>query len=252
MMKERNLAESTTSHYFSDPAKHSSKIASEGTREMLPLYPFVIAGGRNTERLYVQHISDITSYKFNVIPRYFGNESNYHLKFPQRIEEILERNNNPKIFCLFDFDTIYDNEQNKANYTEFKDKIKEHIKNRNVVLCPTMPCIEYWFLLHFENNTALFKTNADVVKVLKEYMSSYFSVNSTTSVSEFATKLKKEKYLRDKDWVEKLCSAGKLETAITRAKENIEKAEQDKNIQEQSYTYVYKLFDEYDISESFL
>ena len=33
---------------------------------------------------------------------------------------------------------------------------------------------------------------------------------------------------------------------LLKIKENIEKAEQDKNIQEQSYTYVYKLFDEYD------
>ena len=32
----------------------------KGRREMRPLYPFVISGGKNTERYYFHHISETT------------------------------------------------------------------------------------------------------------------------------------------------------------------------------------------------
>lgn len=248
-MRELNLAEDTKCQYFDNSSKQPSETTNEGTKEMLPQFPFVIAGGKNTERLYLEHISKITSYKFNIRPEYFGNESGYDKIFLDRIENILNQNRDPKIFCLLDFDTINKDEQNKIKYKNFKEAIFEYTENGTVVLCLSMPCVEYWFLLHFEDTTKLFETNNSVVKPLSKYMKDYFSDKPNRS---FPRKLKNEELLKDQSWVEKLCSDGKLELAIKRAKENIEKAEQDKNIQEQSYTYVYKLFDEYDISESFL
>ena len=44
------------------------------------------------------------------------------------------------------------------------------------------------------------------------------------------------------DWVEKLCSDGKLELAIERAETNINIAKENNELDNQSYTYVYKLF----------
>ena len=46
----------------------------DGTRELGELYPFLISGGTNTERYYFTHINDTTDYKFNIRPRYFGDE----------------------------------------------------------------------------------------------------------------------------------------------------------------------------------
>ena len=244
-MRELNLVEDTKSQYFDNHSKQQSETTNEGTREMSPQLPFVIAGGKNTERFYLEHISKITSYKFNIRPEYFGHESNYHKKFPKWITTILTKNSDAKIFCLLDFDTIYNNEQNKINYTEFQEAIFEYIEKETVVLCPSMPCVEYWFLLHFENTTELFKTNKAVVVPLLNYMKEYFSVNPNISASEFADKLKKEEFLEDQSWVEKLCSDGKLELAIKRAKENIENAVKNNNLEKVSYSYIYKLFDEY-------
>ena len=67
-----------------------SPVKDEGTREMGPLYPFLISGGTNTERYYFTHINDTTDYKFNIRPKYFADESNYTDAFPKRIKEILE------------------------------------------------------------------------------------------------------------------------------------------------------------------
>ena len=249
-MRELNLVEDTKNQHFDKPSKQQSETTNGGTKEMLPQLPFVIAGGKNTERFYLEHISKITSYKFNIRPEYFGHESNYHKKFPGWIGTILKKNRGVKIFCLLDFDTIYNNEKNKINYIEFKEAIFEYTENGTVVLCLSMPCVEYWFLLHFENTTELFRTNKAVVVPLLNYMKEYFSVNPNISSNEFADKLKEKDFLKDQSWVEKLCSAGKLETAITRAKENIENAIKNNEKENISYSYIYKLFDEYDISES--
>ena len=120
----------------------------DGTRELGELYPFLISGGTNTERYYFTHINDTTDYKFNIRPRYFGDESNYTEAFPKRIREVLSINNDAKIYCVFDWDTIYGDETKLKKHEAFEKQFKEEISNGTVTVCPSMPSIEYWFLLH--------------------------------------------------------------------------------------------------------
>ena len=54
--------------------------------------------------------------------------------------------------------------------------------------------------------------------------------------------LKKEKFLKDSTWVENLCTEGKLDFAVERAEENIAAAVEAGKLEEQSYSYVYKVF----------
>ena len=54
--------------------------------------------------------------------------------------------------------------------------------------------------------------------------------------------LKMRKYLEDSTWVKNLCSDGKLDTAIKRAETNIKTAETSGDLENQSYSYVYKVF----------
>ena len=91
-MKERDLGESVEQKRFFETVDVPSTEQDEGTRDMGPLYPFLISGGKNTERWYFAHINDITDYKFNIIPKYFGDESGYTEVFPNRIKSILEKN----------------------------------------------------------------------------------------------------------------------------------------------------------------
>lgn len=204
----------------------------EGTRELFSLSPFIISGGKNTERYYFQHINTIKGTSFNIEPKYFGKESKYTEEFPKRIREILKNHNDAKIFCVFDFDTVYDNDANKKRHEDFVEKIKDNIDKGIVVLCPSMPCIEYWFLLHFEDNNALYKTCSDLNEPL-EIMRQYFP--DTHPKETIVRILIKEKYIKNKDWVEKLCDDGKLEMAIERAEKKTDSVNQ-------SYSYVYKIF----------
>lgn len=204
----------------------------EGTRDLLPLSPFIISGGKNTERYYFQHINTIKGTSFNIEPKYFGEESKYTKEFPKRISEILKNHNDAKIFCVFDFDTVYGNEANQDRHKKFVENIKDNIDNGIVVLCPSMPCIEYWFLLHFEDDNALYKTCSDLNKPLKIMQQYFLNTHPQETITEI---LKKEKYIKNKDWVEKLCADGKLEMAI-------ERAEKKTDSMNQSYSYVYKIF----------
>ncbi|MBR6066587.1 MAG: RloB domain-containing protein [Bacteroidales bacterium] len=211
----------------------------KGTREIQPLYPFIISGGKNTERYYFHHISNITKYKFNVIPKYFGDESNYTETFPKRIVEILKSNTDAKIFCVFDWDTIHNVQKNLKKHETFVGQFKDEIKNGSVVLCPSMPSIEYWFLLHFEDYTDLIKScGRKLQALLTPYMLPYFQNED----KKLLNILKKEDCIKEPIWVINLCSENKLENAIKRAENNITAAESNGDLEEHSYSYVYKVF----------
>lgn len=238
-MTERELAEVVEQQQYFESVEAPSPEQDEGTREMGPLYPFLISGGTNTERYYFTHINDTTDYKFNIRPKYFGNEASYPEIFPERIKDIIKNNAGAKVFCVFDLDTVFCNKTNQERHKAFVENIKDEIDNGIVVLCPSMPSIEYWFLLHFENYTDLIKScGTKMQKLLSPYMISYFP----SANKKLINLLKDKKYITTQDWVKNLCKDGKLQTAIKRAEENIIKAKEADDLENQSYSYVYKVF----------
>lgn len=241
-MEKRELRETIEQKRFFEAVPASAlPEQDEGKRDMGPLYPFLISGGKNTERWYFAHINDITDYKFNIIPKYFGDESGYTEVFPNRIKSILKKNADAKIFCVFDWDTIFDNETNQEKHRVFEEELQSEIENGTVILCPSMPSIEYWFLLHFENHTDLIKSCG---KKLQSLLSSHMMPYFTGSDKKLLNLLKDNNYIKNGEWVKNLCADGKLQLAIQRAEENINAAIKNGNLDNQSYTYVYKLFKE--------
>lgn len=238
MTKGRELAESAVRQKYFEAAQAPSPELDEGMRELGELFPFLISGGTNTERFYFTHINDITKYKFNIRPQYFGDESNYTEAFPKRILEVLGANDNARIFCVFDWDTVYGNEANLKKHEAFEAQFKEEIVNGTLTLCPSMPSIEYWFLLHFEDSTKLLKNYGKVAGVLDKYIRACFP-DPSRPLNKL---LKKEEYLKDSTWVENLCSDGKLEQAIERAERNIAAALGSGTLDQQSYSFVFKAF----------
>ena len=239
-MEERELAEVVEQQQYFEAVPAPSPEEDEGTRDMGPLYPFLISGGTNTERYYFTHINDTTEYKFNIRPKYFADESNYTEAFPKRIKEILNANTDPKIFCVFDWDTIYGIDAKIKKHEDFEKQFQTEIDNGNVVICPSMPSIEYWFLLHFEDKTDLLKDYRAISNILAPYIKPCFA-DPTKNLKKL---LKQEKYLQDSTWVKNLCSDGKLDAAIKRAEDNIKAAEEAGDLANQSYSYVYKAFKE--------
>ena len=237
---KRELVEAVKPQQYFERVPAPAVQTDEGTRDMEVLAPFLISGGTNTERYYFTHINDTTDYKFNIRPRYFAGESNYTTEFTNRIREILKNNADAKIYCVFDWDTIFNDAIKIEKHKTFERRFQTEIDNGRVVICPTMPCIEYWFLLHFVNTTKLMKTYSEVANVLSPYIKDCFSEEAQGVTMKKL--LKKEEYLKPADWVKRLCADGKLEAAIRRAEENITKAEDEGGLNNQSYSYVYRLF----------
>ena len=237
-MKERKLAESVERQKYFEVVAAPLPEQDVGTKEMGELYPFLISGGTNTERYYFIHINDTTDFKFNIRPKFFGDESNYTEAFPKRIKEILSSNHDAKIFCVFDWDTIFDNEAKLKKHQNLEEKFKAEILDGTVMVCPSMPSIEYWFLLHFVDDTKLLKNYREISAVLAPYLKPCFA-NPKTPLKKL---LKNEKSLKDVTWVQNLCTERKLALAIERAEKNIEAAVAAGELEKQSYSYVYKVF----------
>ena len=220
-------------------AHETTSFENKGSRIMRPLFPFIISGGKNTERYYFRHISDTTIYKFNIVPEYFGMESGYTEIFPNRIKKILKDNPEAQIFCVFDWDTVRGHKKNLEKHQAFVNQFKTEIDSGTVVVCPSMPSIEYWFLLHFENYTDLITScGRKIQTLLSPYMMPYFP----GSKKELLNLLKSEEYINKSEWVEKLCADGKLDKAIECAENNIAEAETNGDLNEHSYSFVYKVF----------
>lgn len=239
-MAKRDLKDTIGNQYFKgEPIPITGE---EGTREMNPLYPFIISGGRNTERYYFKHISENedTPYKFNIKPEYFGNESQYTVRFSEIVDEILQKNGeDARIFCVFDMDTIIGNKTRENSLKAFEKRVRG-----KATLCPSMPSIEYWFLLHFEDYCELMKGWKEISRRLAPYIRQCFSYQNIKGV-KLKDLLKKEEYVKDKRWVAALCKDGKLELAVSRAEKNIVAALDAGTLKNQSYSFVYLIFKEY-------
>lgn len=206
----------------------------EGTREMFPLYPFVISGGENTEWYYFRHINSNTKYKFNIRPEYFGKESQFAEVFPEIVDEILRKNADAVIFCVFDMDTVVGNPARMKTYQKFEKKMKGKAE-----LCPSMPSIEYWFLLHFEDCCDYMNNWRAISNRLAPYIRHCFPDSDGVGLKKL---LKKKKYLENGQWVKELCKDGKLDNAIERAEKNYQSAKTSDDLKGHSYTRVYQIF----------
>lgn len=251
-MSERKLRhESPQETYFPANANVQEPVEETGTRELVALPPFLISGGENTERLYFQHISSLTDFKFIIKPEYFGKESEYATYFPQKIEEIIKANRDAKVFCVFDLDNILGDLESTSpkkreraqkatkKYETFLKWVKkfaetEKIENQ-IVMCESMPCFEFWFLLHFEDCRKFMKDKGPVSNRLANYMKPLFE----GITKKFSDVLKKKEYLEKQDWVKFLCSDEKMELAVERAKKNYEYIRQNKLLKSSSYSKVY-------------
>lgn len=236
-MRSKELKESDKAHYFTPTELPMTDTGDDGTRDMFPLAPFVVSGGRNTERYYFVHVNDLSEkYKFNIRPKYFGDESAYTEVFPQRIKDILSKNMDAKIFCVFDMDTVYKyNLQDKHKL--FVASLKSEIDSDQVILCDSMPSFEFWLLLHFVDYKGLLKNYSAVSQKLAPHIKPYFE-DSTKGLKKL---LKSEKYLQDSTWVRKLLEEGRIEQAVMRAKDCLARVLKDET--QYSYSNVFRIFE---------
>lgn len=169
-----------------------------------------LIGAGITEQWYFKHLKTLKDYRVKIRPRFFGTETANGMA--KRIEEVLQ--NDGFAICAFDADVSTWNELEFKKWNALRRKYKD---NPSVLLCDSLPSIEYWFLLHYENTNRFFGTSRAVGEELKKFISQYD---------------KTEQFLQNQKWVADMIGEGRMEEACNRAELFGGEGE--------SYTNVYK------------
>jgi hypothetical protein len=159
------------------------------------IIPTLIGAGI-TEQWYFTHLKALKNLHIKIRPRFFGNE---HIHALEKNVEIVLATEGMAI-VVFDSDVSTWDDAEKQRLAKFRTK---YAKNNNVILCDSMPSIEFWFLLHYLNTNRHFGTSKAVIAELKKFMPQFD---------------KSERFLRNPNWVSELCADNKLEQAIKTAK----------------------------------
>jgi len=148
------------------------------TRESI----FIIGEGL-TEKRYFQHLKKLKGYPCIVRPRFFSSKNSiYYLE--KRTKELLMAD--VTVICAFDADVA---QRNGAERERLQNFIEEYKENDKVIICDSLPSIEFWFLLHFKNTNKHFANYTTIRNELRKYIPRYD---------------KTEKYLIQNKWVKTL------------------------------------------------
>ena len=118
--------------------------------------------------------------------------------------------------CVFDVDVTRIHQADKAKFDAMRQR---YANNPSVIICESMPSIEFWFLLHYLNTNRYFATSDDVIVTLHRHLPTFS---------------KQQSYLSKENWVTTLVADNKLTTAINNATSIGEEGE--------SYSNLHKLF----------
>jgi len=157
---------------------------------------YAVLGDGLTEQYYLKHLKRIRSYNYAIRPSLF---ENIEISQARDIIDDLLKGGADGIVYLTDYDTVV-NQKKKVQF----EKLIRHFKNTpQVLICETMPSIEFWFLLHYHYTTQSFQNATEALSALKKYMPKFE---------------KRKAWLEKLHWVEELCLDGKMAIATKNAK----------------------------------
>lgn len=171
----------------------------QATRDLRTPIPVGIGAGI-TEMFYLKHLRNLKGYKLKLLPRFFGSDNAYDMD--KLVSNVMA--GGAKAICVYDKDVTQWNEEQKRRLAEFE---QEYAAVEDVVLCPSLPSIEYWFLMHFRDTTKMYRTSKEVIKDLQPFLPGY---------EKSATFLQKD------GWVRTLLQDESFARAMTLSKREVE------------------------------
>ena len=154
-----------------------------------------IIGEGATERYYFTHLKRLRGYNYVCKPRNFTEQTFDEMQ--KQIDRVLA--DNGIAVCVFDTDVTRTRPAEKIKYDDMRRK---YAKNPSVILCDSMPSIEFWFLLHYLNTNRYFATSDDVITMLRRF------------IPDFS---KHQSFLSKETWVSALLADNRLDTALSNA-----------------------------------
>lgn len=149
-----------------------------------------------TEMYYFKHLREIYNFRARTKPRFSGKENISDLE--KRIEQVLK--DKGVAIVVFDVDVSIWNDVERERLRKLKQK---YGANKRVILCDSMPSVEFWFLIHYVNTNRSFGKSEAVITELVKHIPNF---------------QKKKSFLSSHSWVKEMCENGRLEEAFSRAK----------------------------------
>lgn len=171
-----------------------------------------IIGEGATERFYFTHLKALRGYDYICKPRNFTQQTIDDIQ--TQAERVLA--DEGIAVCVFDVDVT---RHNKVQLDRFEEFYRKYGNNENVIICESMPSIEFWFLLHFIKTNRYFASSDSVISVLRRYITNFS---------------KQQSFLSKENWVSLLLSDDKLNIAVDNAKSISDNGE--------SYSNIHRLF----------
>ena len=171
-----------------------------------------VIGEGLTERWYFDHLRAIMGYRYDCKPRFFARQS--YDEMHKLIEWVLQ--NDGVAVCVCDADITRTNMVENQRLKEMKE---QYASNDKVLICDSMPSIEFWFLLHYLETSRYFRDSAEVASALRQWLPAFQKNGS---------------FLEKVQWVAELCADDKLSVACTRSDSLSH------NPQAESYSNVFK------------
>ena len=202
------------------------------TRHIAPKYKtygFIVEG--KTEYWYLNMIKRHYQHlNFNIRPKLLEQHSLTELFSNQGISDLTNQDFD-KVFLIIDFDVIVKEQKEKPRgKINLIERLKHFIDSAdNVEVIINNPCLEYWFLLHFENTGKHFTSCSQVIRELKKFIPDY------KKTQEYYTKMNNDIFLR----LKKL-----LPIAINNARKH---KELDFNSLHNPCAQIYRIFEELEI-----
>jgi len=154
--------------------KHKSKRLKEYQRKNASRQPYerilIVCEGEKTEPIYFKSLCDhLGLHTANIeITGNCGSSPKNVFEKGKEIFEKAKKEQNPfdRVYCVFDKDCHH-------GYDEIVNQVKLKKPKDTFFAITSVPCFEYWLLLHFKFTTSPFGNAEAVISKLKEYISSY-------------------------------------------------------------------------------
>lgn len=149
--------------------RNSVKIGLKGSKA----FAFVVDG--DTEVWYLQMLKrNERELNLNIEPKLPSKKS--ILEQYKMVESLCE--DYTKVFWIVDYDVIIKETRESKKGAETSEQLFIRLKNKvekteNVIVIVNNPCIEFWFLLHFEETTKFFTDCDSAEKQLKKHLKDY-------------------------------------------------------------------------------
>ncbi len=152
------------------------------TKQLKKPTPIIIGAGI-TEQYYFQHLNSLKYFECKVRPRFNLKGRENACTLSEKIKQALTETEG-KVICVFDYDVLCQNKKQASEVNKLFQKYSDRVMKYD-----SMPCFEYWILLHFEENYKTFKDCSPIEQQLKKHLSAY---------------QKSETFLQKDTWVKEL------------------------------------------------